>query len=133
MKKVDFKAWDTEKEVFTNFMIVDNVLKFMDKFTGVWFRDDEQKRFKLLQNTESMQLGWKNGGGRMKLQVKFDFIHNMEKQMENAVEEELKLYKENPEEFFKKSIERLKKEFKDELNNDDYCWIENLEVKVVEK
>ena len=69
----------------------------------------------------------------MKLQVKFDFIHNMEKQMENAVEEELKLYKENPEEFFKKSIERLKKEFKDELNNDDYCWIENLEVKVVEK
>ena len=69
----------------------------------------------------------------MKLQVKFDFIHNMEKQMEGAVEEELKLYKENPEEFFKKSIERLKQAFKDELNNDDYCWIENLEVKVVEK
>lgn len=60
MKKVDFKAWDTEKEVFTNFMIVDNMLKFMDKFTGVWFRDDEQKRFKLLQNTESVQLRWKN-------------------------------------------------------------------------
>ena len=52
MRQIEFKAWDSEKEVFTNFMIVDNVFKFMDKFTGVWFRDDEQKRFKLLQNTD---------------------------------------------------------------------------------
>ncbi len=51
MKKIDFKAWDTKKEMFTNFMIVDNMLKFMDKFTGAWLRDDEQERFKLLQNT----------------------------------------------------------------------------------
>ena len=35
----------------------------------------------------------------MKLQVKFDFIHKLEQQMEDGVEEELKLYKENPEEF----------------------------------
>ena len=41
---------------------------------------------------------------------------------------------------FKKAIDNLSsyhgKYFKvveDELNNDDYCWIENLEVKVVEK
>lgn len=51
MKKVDFKAWDTKRKMFTNFMINDNMFKFMDKVTGVWFRDDEQKRFKLLQNT----------------------------------------------------------------------------------
>lgn len=57
-KKVDFKAWDTKNETFTNFMITDNMLKFMDKLTGVWFRDDEQKRFKLLQNT---RLKDKNG------------------------------------------------------------------------
>lgn len=51
MRKVDFKAWDTKRKMFTNFMIVDNMFKFMDKVTGVWFRDDEQNRFKLLQNT----------------------------------------------------------------------------------
>lgn len=54
MEKVDFKAWDTKREMFTNFMIIDNMLKFMDKVTGVWFRDDEQKRFKLLQNGEKL-------------------------------------------------------------------------------
>lgn len=51
MEKIDFKAWDTKRKMFTNFMIVDNMLKFMDKTTGVWFRDDEQERFKLLQHT----------------------------------------------------------------------------------
>ena len=50
----DFKAWDTKREMFTNFMIIDNMLKFMDKVTGVWFRDDEQKRFKLLQSGEKL-------------------------------------------------------------------------------
>ncbi len=54
MKKVDFKAWDTQREMYTNFMIIDNMLKFMDKVTGVWFRDDEQKRFKLLQNSKEL-------------------------------------------------------------------------------
>ena len=54
MEKIDFKAWDTKKEMFTNFMIIDNMLKFMDKTTGVWIRDDEQKRFKLLQNSEKL-------------------------------------------------------------------------------
>lgn len=51
MKKIDFKAWDTKRKMFTNFMIVDNMFKFMDKVTGAWIRDDEQKRFKLLQYT----------------------------------------------------------------------------------
>lgn len=52
--KIEFEAWDSKKEMFTNFMIIDNMLKFMDRVTGVWIRDDEQKRFKLLQNTGCM-------------------------------------------------------------------------------
>ncbi len=49
IRKIEFKAWDSEKEMFTNFIIVDNMFRFMDKVTGVWLRDDEQKRFRLLQ------------------------------------------------------------------------------------
>lgn len=69
----------------------------------------------------------------MKLQVKFDFIQNLEKQMEEAFEEELRLYKENPDEFIKLGIEKIKIKLKNDLNSDDYCWIENLDVKVVEE
>lgn len=69
----------------------------------------------------------------MKLQVKFDLIHNMEKQMEEATEEELREYRENKEEFIAQGIEQLNQTLKDELEYDDYCWIENLDVKVVEK
>lgn len=64
----------------------------------------------------------------MKLKVKFDFIQNIEKQMEEASEEELREYKENKEEFMKRGIEDFKENLKNELNYDDYCWIENLEV-----
>lgn len=64
----------------------------------------------------------------MKLKVKFDFIQNIEKQMEEASEEELREYKENKEEFIKRGIEDFKENLKNELNYDDYCWIENLEV-----
>lgn len=69
----------------------------------------------------------------MKLQVKFDMIQNLDKQMEDATEEELKTYKENKEEFFEKSAEIFKQVLKDKLNCEDYYWIENLDVKVVEK
>lgn len=69
----------------------------------------------------------------MKLQVKFDFIHNLDKQMEEASEEELREYKENRELFMTKGIADFKGFLKQELNYDDYCWIENLDVKVVEK
>ncbi|WP_148466183.1 hypothetical protein [Peptoniphilus harei] len=64
----------------------------------------------------------------MKLKVKFDFVHNLNKQMEEASEEELREYKENKEEFIKRGIEDFKENLKNELNYDDYCWIENLEV-----
>lgn len=64
----------------------------------------------------------------MKLKVKFDFIQNIEKQIELASEEELRAYRENKEECDKKFIERFKEALKNKLNYDDYCWIENLEV-----
>ena len=47
--KIDFKVWDSKKNIWTNFMIIDNMFYGMDKFTGVWIRDDEQTRFKLVQ------------------------------------------------------------------------------------
>lgn len=45
--KINFKAWDSKMCIWTNFMIIDNMFYGMDKFTGVWVRDDDQKRFKL--------------------------------------------------------------------------------------
>lgn len=51
MREIKFRAWDTQKTMFTNYIIVDNMLKFMDKVTGAWLRDDEQERFKLMQYT----------------------------------------------------------------------------------
>lgn len=64
----------------------------------------------------------------MKLKVKFDFIQNIEKQMEKASEEEIREYRKNKEEFIAQGIEKLNQTLKDELNYDEYCWIENLEV-----
>ena len=64
----------------------------------------------------------------MKLKVKFDFIHNLDKQMEEYSEEELREYKENKDEFIKQGIEKFKEDLKNELDYDEYCWIENLEV-----
>lgn len=51
MNNVDFIAWDKEKEMWTNWKCYDNMFYFMDKNTGVWFRDDEFKRFVLLRDT----------------------------------------------------------------------------------
>lgn len=64
----------------------------------------------------------------MKLKVKFDFVHDLDKQMEEYSEEELREYKENKDEFIKQGIEKFKEDLKNELDYDEYCWIENLEV-----
>lgn len=64
----------------------------------------------------------------MKLKVKFDFVQNIEKQMEEMPEEAIREYKENKDEFMKRGIDDFKENLKNELNYDDYCWIENLEV-----
>lgn len=69
----------------------------------------------------------------MKLQVKFDYIQNIEKQMEEMPEEIVREYKENPDEYIKQEIEHFKKDLKNYLNYYYYCWIENLDVKVVEE
>lgn len=51
MNNLKFRAWDKKKDIFTNYQIVDDMLYFMDKFTGVWIRDDNQDRFALMQST----------------------------------------------------------------------------------
>ena len=51
MREIKFKAWDKEKKMWTNWKCYDNMFYFMDKNTGVWVRDDEFKRFILLQYT----------------------------------------------------------------------------------
>lgn len=35
MNNLKFRAWDKTKEIFTDYQIVDDMLYFMDKFTGV--------------------------------------------------------------------------------------------------
>ncbi len=59
MNNLKFRAWDKTKEIFTDYQIVDDMLYFMDKFTGVWKRDDNQDRFVLMQST-----GFKDKNGK---------------------------------------------------------------------
>lgn len=47
----EYRAWDKKTKIFTNYQIVDNMLYFMNKFKGVWTRDDNQDRFVLMQST----------------------------------------------------------------------------------
>lgn len=54
--RIDFKAWDSKKHIWTNFMIIDNMFYGMDKFTGAWIRDDEQARFKLVQGDYEVEV-----------------------------------------------------------------------------
>jgi len=51
MKEIKFRAWDKQKKIETNWKCYDNMFYFMDKYTGVWIRDDEFERFVLLQYT----------------------------------------------------------------------------------
>ena len=53
MREIKFRAWDKEKNMWTNFKIFDNSTFFMDKNTGVWFNKNhkEYERFELMQYT----------------------------------------------------------------------------------
>ena len=51
MREIEFRAWDKKKKVYTNWKCYDNMFYFMDKFTGVWIRDDDFERFVLIQYT----------------------------------------------------------------------------------
>lgn len=66
----------------------------------------------------------------MKLKVKFDFIQNLEKQRKEATKKEIELFEKDKVVFLTQRIERFKENLKQELNDGDYCWIENLEVKI---
>lgn len=69
----------------------------------------------------------------MKLQVKFDFMCDLEKIIEEAPEEAVKEYEDDKEAFYKGAVKNLKTSLKSMINNSDYFWVENLDVKVVEK
>ena len=53
MREIKFRVWDKEKNMWTNFKILDNIMYFMDKNTGVWFHEKYKAkgRFALMQYT----------------------------------------------------------------------------------
>lgn len=52
-KEIKFRVYDKEKNMWTNFKILDNTIYFMDKNTGVWFHEKYKAkgRFALMQYT----------------------------------------------------------------------------------
>lgn len=138
--------YDTPKSILDNFINIYLTTSFVevdDDLNATPLANQEEKIMALIKYLEKIIKDLKNKieienndndwGGRMKLQVKFDFVHNLEKQMELASEKELREYRENPEAFIKKAVEKIKKELKNEIDRGDYAWIENLDVKVVEE
>lgn len=51
MREFKFRACEEEKNTWTNWKCYDNMFYFMNKYTGVWIRDDEFERFTLMQYT----------------------------------------------------------------------------------
>lgn len=52
-REIKFRVYDKEKNMWTNFKILDNIMYFMDKNTGVWFHEKykAKERFALMQYT----------------------------------------------------------------------------------
>jgi yopX protein len=52
-REIKFRVYDKEKNMWTNFKILDNTIFFMDKNTGVWFHEKykAKERFSLMQYT----------------------------------------------------------------------------------
>lgn len=53
--KLNFKVWDSKFDIWTNFMIIDNMFFAIEPFTRVWIRDDEQERFKLKRTKKEVE------------------------------------------------------------------------------
>lgn len=71
----------------------------------------------------------------MRLKIEFDLVENIEKQKEDwgVKPEIIAKFKDNKEEFHKKHIEDIKNVIKNEFTFDEYEWVENLKVEMVEK
>ena len=53
MREIKFRAWDTFKQIWSNYKINDGTVYFMDKNTGVWYGsyNKRYKDFNLMQYT----------------------------------------------------------------------------------
>jgi hypothetical protein len=53
MREIKFRAWDTFKQIWSNYKINDGTVYFMDKNTGVWYGsyNKRYKDFNLIQYT----------------------------------------------------------------------------------
>lgn len=71
----------------------------------------------------------------MRLKIEFDLVENIEKQREDweVKPEIVEKIENNKEEFYKKHIEDIKHVIESEFTFDEYEWIENLKVEVVEE
>lgn len=71
----------------------------------------------------------------MRLKIEFDLVENVEKQEKDfGIKPELiSKYKSDKEKFYKKHMEDIKEAIKKEFTFDEYAWVENLKVKVVEE
>ena len=44
MREINFRVWDNLKKIWTNYKILDDLIYYMDKNTGVWFNRHHEER-----------------------------------------------------------------------------------------
>lgn len=71
----------------------------------------------------------------MRLKIEFDLVEDAKKQKEdfNVNTKILEKFKSNKKNFVKKYIEDMKNSIKSEFTFEDYRWVENLKVEIVEE
>lgn len=71
----------------------------------------------------------------MRLKIEFDLVEDVEKQEKDCgiKPEFMSKYKSDKERFYKKHMEDIKEAIKKEFTFDEYEWVENLKIRVVEE
>ena len=71
----------------------------------------------------------------MRLKIEFDLVEDVEKQEKDwgIKPEFISKYKNDKEKFYKKHMEDIKDAIKKEFTLDEYEWVENLKIRVVEE